>query len=167
MIKDLSLDAIQLCERDGEGFFFRFSHLQMPIYARLLRLCSTHTLFSLWLWLHVLPTLCLKGVGAGRSAGFLIRSMMRGIACCFFLFFFSFLFLWHSQCCKLHMHTHAHCQMMSAFFQHHRLGQRLASTPPGPTSACWIWSCRYQIISTYSTSIWTEISKLISPCLHL
>lgn len=76
MIKDLSLDAIQLCERDGKERFFSFWH----VCAKKKKKCSAHwaaatprqaLLFCLWFELHAaVPLLCVwKGVGAARSAG--------------------------------------------------------------------------------------------------
>lgn len=131
-----------------------------PIVAPL----QTYTLFSLWLWLHVLPTLCLKGVGAGRSAGFLIRSMMRGIALCFFS-------------CSYDIHsavnyTCTHRNIVKWWvlsFSTTDLDRDWRPRRQWPLLHVeyFYWSCRYQIISTYSTSIWTEITKLITPCLHL
>lgn len=62
MIKDLSLDAIQLCERDGEAFHFHTA--------------AAGCLF-LTACLHLSPSLC---VGNKSSAGLLIR-WMRVRAC--------------------------------------------------------------------------------------
>lgn len=63
MIKDLSLDAIQLCERDGEAASFSLS-LSLPLASPVLTAC-----------LHLSPSLC---GGNKSSAGLLMRWMRAG-----------------------------------------------------------------------------------------